>query len=263
MEELSNNKFNYDKSLKTQSNEYFLVEKMIFPNKTKKNKSAIIFKTVLKNPFIIFIIFIIPIILITYKIIKKEKKNDYNKYAHILKRITIKNETIHKIDNNDIIIIDKDITNSKNIQNTNSKNWTNNKPIDKIIINNNTNPKIDKILDLKYLTNYIPINKNEEVKKGKIFFELCLNKELLNKSKIVKHENPLISVVIPLYNTEEKLWASVRSVQNQNITNFEIVLVNDASNNKTCEVIKKMLEEDPRILLIFSNNIFSLMNLTI
>ena len=108
------------------------------------------------------------------------------------------------------------------------------------------------------MTNYIPLNKNEEIENGKKFFELCMSKEIMNKTKILKKENPLISVVIPLYNTEDKLWASVRSIQNQNITNFEIILVNDASNTKTCEVITKIQEEEPRILLINNKKIWEL-----
>ena len=230
MEELSNNKINYSESKKCQYLQNFLVVNKEIPHKIKKNNRTNIFKIVLKNNIIIFTILIIPIILVSYKIIKKGMKNVFNKYTHIQKRIIIKNQIIPKKDSNDTIIIHK--------------------TIDKIIINNNTNSTGDQTLDLKALTNYISLNKNEEIENGKKFFELCMSKELLNKTKILKKENPLISVVIPLYNTEDKLWASVRSIQNQNITNFEIILVNDASNTKTCEVITKIQEEEPRILLI-------------
>ena len=103
-------------------------------------------------------------------------KNVFNKYTHIQKRIIIKNQIIPKKDSNDTIIIHK--------------------TINKIIINNNTNSIGDQTLDLKALTNYISLNKNEEIENGKKFFELCMSKELLNKTKILKKENPLISVVI-------------------------------------------------------------------
>ena len=42
----------------------------------------------------------------------------------------------------------------------------------------------------------------------------------------------------------------IRSIQNQNITNLEIILVNDFSKDGTIRVIKQMEINDPRIILI-------------
>ena len=111
-----------------------------------------------------------------------------------------------------------------------------------------------KILYLKIIEEsiyYIPINKNESILNGKKFFELCMNKVLINNETLIKKENPLISVVIPIYNVNDNLWCSLRSIQNQNISNLEIILVNDASNNETYKALKKSQDEDPRISLIF------------
>ena len=58
-------------------------------------------------------------------------------------------------------------------------------------------------------------------------------------------------MVIPVYDTGDKISKSVISAQNQNVANIEIILVNDASNNETYNIIKKLEKEDPRILLNF------------
>ena len=57
-------------------------------------------------------------------------------------------------------------------------------------------------------------------------------------------------MVIPVYDAGDKISKSVISAQNQNVANIEIILVNDASNNETYNIIKKLEKEDPRILLI-------------
>ena len=100
------------------------------------------------------------------------------------------------------------------------------------------------------LTNYMPLGKNYTIKKGNIFFDICIKKKLINTKNFINEKNPFISIVIPVYNSMERLWSSVRSIQNQNISNLEIVLVNDDSNKETYYNIKEMQSEDPRILLI-------------
>jgi glycosyltransferase involved in cell wall biosynthesis len=95
-----------------------------------------------------------------------------------------------------------------------------------------------------------PRERIEAFEKGKRFFKLCMNKTLINNNTFTKEPVPFISVIIPVYSSEDKLWNCVRSVQNQNITNIEIVLVDDFSNNKTKDIIKQIMAEDPRILLI-------------
>ena len=42
-----------------------------------------------------------------------------------------------------------------------------------------------------------------------------------------------ISVVIPVFNCEKTIKSAVRSIQNQNMTNIEIILVNDFSEDKS------------------------------
>ena len=66
-------------------------------------------------------------------------------------------------------------------------------------------------------------------------------------------ELPKISVIIPLYNAKNFLTYSLRSVQNQKMKEIEIILVDDCSKDDTLLLIKKYMEEDPRIRLIKNN----------
>ena len=66
-------------------------------------------------------------------------------------------------------------------------------------------------------------------------------------------ELPKISVIIPLYNAKNFLTYSLRSVQNQKMKEIEIILVDDFSKDDTLLLIKKYMEEDPRIRLIKNN----------
>ena len=55
---------------------------------------------------------------------------------------------------------------------------------------------------------------------------------------------------MPLYNAKNYLYYSLRSIQNQNMKDIEIILINDCSTDNTLELIKKYMKEDPRIRLI-------------
>jgi GT2 family glycosyltransferase len=56
---------------------------------------------------------------------------------------------------------------------------------------------------------------------------------------------PLVSVIIPAYNAERTLLATVDSVQNQTLDNIEIIIINDGSTDRTGKTIEKL--NDPRI----------------
>jgi len=63
---------------------------------------------------------------------------------------------------------------------------------------------------------------------------------------------PLISVVIPLYNKETYIDRAINSVLNQTFQEFEMIIVNDGSTDKSAEVVKSFT--DPRIRLIQQEN---------
>lgn len=58
----------------------------------------------------------------------------------------------------------------------------------------------------------------------------------------------MISVVIPLYNKELSIAATLRSVFAQTYTDFEVVVVNDGSTDESLEVVKSFSDSRIRIL---------------
>lgn len=59
--------------------------------------------------------------------------------------------------------------------------------------------------------------------------------------------NPLVSIYIPTHNRAEKLERALRSVLNQTYENYEILICDDGSTDKTCGWISKLAEDDPKI----------------
>lgn len=66
------------------------------------------------------------------------------------------------------------------------------------------------------------------------------------KPKISK--SPVISVVMPVYNSEKYLRESIESILNQIFNNFEFIIVDDCSTDNSLEIIKSY--KDKRIKLI-------------
>ena len=74
-----------------------------------------------------------------------------------------------------------------------------------------------------------------------------------DKQTFIVSEKPIVSVVIPLYNCKRFILRALRSIQNQNIYNLEIILVNDFSTDDIIPFIQNLKGEDPRIKLINNN----------
>ena len=56
--------------------------------------------------------------------------------------------------------------------------------------------------------------------------------ERRREKQIMEYETK-ISVIIPVYNTEQYIWDCVKSVLEQTFTYFELILIDDGSQNKT------------------------------
>ena len=65
---------------------------------------------------------------------------------------------------------------------------------------------------------------------------------------------PLVSVIIPVYNTEEYIGACLDSVLNQTYKNLEIVVVDDGSTDSSSSIIEKYRQIDSRISCIHKQN---------
>jgi glycosyltransferase involved in cell wall biosynthesis len=57
--------------------------------------------------------------------------------------------------------------------------------------------------------------------------------------------NPLVSILMPAYNTERYINTAIKSILNQTFTDFELIIVNDGSTDDTENIIK--LFTDSRI----------------
>lgn len=58
----------------------------------------------------------------------------------------------------------------------------------------------------------------------------------------------LVSVIMPAYNAEKTIEWSIRSVLNQSHKNLELIIVDDGSNDKTGEIVRRLMQEDERIV---------------
>jgi glycosyltransferase involved in cell wall biosynthesis len=59
---------------------------------------------------------------------------------------------------------------------------------------------------------------------------------------------PIVSVLMPVYNGEKFLREAIESILNQSVTNFEFLIINDGSTDKSEEII--LSYSDPRIRYI-------------
>ncbi|NYQ26939.1 glycosyltransferase family 2 protein, partial [Escherichia coli] len=75
----------------------------------------------------------------------------------------------------------------------------------------------------------------------------------------------MISVVMPVYNSEKYLAEAIQSILNQTHKNFELICINDGSTDKSQEIIEYFSSRDARIVVINQPNkgVVSSLNLAI
>ena len=125
--------------------------------------------------------------------------------------------------------------------------------INKIILTNifiiYTFFKILRILKNKTLVNKNIKNINTILNNINQNIILC-QKGVLNNGILKTFSNPLITVIITIYNSEKTIKAAIRSVQNQNFNDIEILLVDDYSKDNSLSIIRQLQKEDLRIKII-------------
>ena len=67
-------------------------------------------------------------------------------------------------------------------------------------------------------------------------------------------KQPLISVVMPMYNQEKYIVKCLESVINQTLNELEIIVVNDGSTDSSLSIVKRYAEKDDRIVIIDKPN---------
>lgn len=63
---------------------------------------------------------------------------------------------------------------------------------------------------------------------------------------------PEISVLMPAYNAERYIEAAIRSLEEQTVEKWELIVVDDCSTDGTAQLLRRLAAEDPRIRPIFS-----------
>ena len=69
-----------------------------------------------------------------------------------------------------------------------------------------------------------------------------------------KPKNPMISVIVPVYNVENCLIRCLNSILNQANQNFELLLIDDGSTDKSGKICDEYAFKDSRIHVFHKNN---------
>jgi len=99
---------------------------------------------------------------------------------------------------------------------------------------------------------YIKINRNNELlflKQFERYVNICKNSRILDRIKIF-NVHPYISVCMAALNMKLYIKNNLLSIINQSFQNFEIIIVNDFSNDETENIVKKLQSKDSRIKMI-------------
>jgi glycosyltransferase involved in cell wall biosynthesis len=62
----------------------------------------------------------------------------------------------------------------------------------------------------------------------------------------------LVSIILPCFNSEKYISSTIKSVISQSYQNFELIIIDDASNDGSSEIIKNFLYD--RRIIYFKNN---------
>lgn len=82
------------------------------------------------------------------------------------------------------------------------------------------------ILVIFSLTKISTAHRKEALNRGRNYMNKCLE-GIVNNITFKISKNPKISVIIPNYNSQKTIKATLRSVQNQNIKDIEIIILNE------------------------------------
>lgn len=66
--------------------------------------------------------------------------------------------------------------------------------------------------------------------------------------------NPLISMIVPVYNIKKYLARCIDSIRNQTYQNMEVILIDDGSSDGSAEICDKFAKVDERITVIHQKN---------
>ena len=72
----------------------------------------------------------------------------------------------------------------------------------------------------------------------------------LDKFEKKEHEKPKVSIILPARNEEKFIEKCLNSLVEQDYDNYEIIAINDSSNDSTGDIIKKQSEKFPKVIFV-------------
>ena len=63
-----------------------------------------------------------------------------------------------------------------------------------------------------------------------------------------------VSVIIPAYNAEKTIGKTLEALLNQTYKDYEVIVVDDGSKDRTSEIMKKYMKKSKKIKLIKQKN---------
>jgi glycosyltransferase involved in cell wall biosynthesis len=109
---------------------------------------------------------------------------------------------------------------------------------------------INLISKFNNFISYISFKK--EVKEMDNYLNICKNFKIIKKFKI--KSNTKISIISPIYNRERFIYRFLTSIQFQDFTEIEIILIDDCSIDNSVKIIEDYKKKDERIILIKNKN---------
>lgn len=73
-------------------------------------------------------------------------------------------------------------------------------------------------------------------------------------SSMERNSQPIVSIVVPLYNQERYLGVCLRSILGQTYQNIEVIIVNDGSTDDSLSIARNWTDKDSRIKLVDKPN---------
>lgn len=114
--------------------------------------------------------------------------------------------------------------------------------------NNETYIWNDQKIYIKIKENFINLQNIDVFVKTTIkLFKNAIEKKYANMN------SSLLSVIIPNYNNELTIKNTIDSILNNKYINFEIIIIDDCSTDKSVEIIRKNYENNPLVKLYVNN----------
>ena len=66
----------------------------------------------------------------------------------------------------------------------------------------------------------------------------------------------LISIILPAYNEEKDILECLKSLKQQDYKNFEIIIVDDGSKDRTVEIVENFKKKNNKLKISILNNSF-------